>query len=109
MTTPKGNKWTYKVEPSRGYIPSDKVDFRGEPYETGFSTYFKKSIAMWGKNRPTYWENKNLGTTLIEEINKSVDKFCEEKCKTDDCKKIAMFYLNLNRDGIDVFIHRWAR
>jgi hypothetical protein len=43
------NKWTYKVEPTKGYIPSDKTHIGDEPYETGFYVYFKEveKILKW--------------------------------------------------------------
>ena len=51
------NKWTYKIEPTRGYITSDKVDKGGEAYETGFSEYFTEAKKLWKVEVKSWWSN----------------------------------------------------
>ena len=70
--------WT-KREPNKGYIPSDKVHFRGIPFEI-------TSLSHWGANKDD----------TLEVIK---DKIRQDKTE-------GIVYLNVNFDGIDCFISR---
>ena len=83
--------WT-KTERWKGYIPSDKVDVRGIPFESC-------SISNFGINY------KDTQSILIEDIKAKIvlSDFYKEIVKDGYHTHL---YLNKNFDGVDCFISR---
>ncbi len=96
----------FKIEPMKGYIPSDKVTHAGQAFESAGSIipvtiqdHYKRVRKEKGA-REAYKAVKDgiTGAILVWLQRHNTEP-------KDPSKK--QFYINFNMDGLDVFISRW--
>jgi len=91
----------YKKQLNKGYIPSDKVHYKNEPYES-YSEMYK----MMKTIENMYKHDMNCGSVLLD-IDTVIGGYLDRSSYKVIDSKVKPFYVNINYDGIQVFIHRW--
>lgn len=92
-----------KKEMYKGYIPYDKVNYRGHSFEYVGMSYFGIDY----KNFKKKWDSGKNRDKLITQIKNKVKVEAEKKFNQYNIEqKYRIVYLNINRDGIDMFVHR---
>lgn len=93
----------FKRELSKGYIPSDKVHYNNQPYELGGSEQLHAMIKSIYNN----YEGNLKCSSILHDLGTVIANELETIAYEPKDKSIKPFYLNINRDGVDIFVHRW--
>lgn len=94
----------YKIEPFKGYIPSDKVIYKEQVWETANSIIGRELIDEYRTMR-AHKGTKEAMLFITPFINSKIEAWLKGKEQKDPTQK--PFYINFNYDGFDVFISRW--
>ncbi len=96
----------FKVEPWKGYIPSDKVSYAGQPFEIANSIVSKPIRDHYAQVRKEQGAREAM-KAVKDGIQGSLLIYLQsQKAEQKDPTK-KPFYINFNADGFDVFISRW--
>jgi hypothetical protein len=101
------NKFYYKIELSKGYIPNDKCVIRDIAFEQGrWAEIIGRDLdEKWNKVRHEIPMDKKKFKDILSQININISEW-EKKYPPIDPKE-KRIYLNFNADGIDCFMSRW--
>ena len=98
--------WT-KTELGKGYMVSDKVTFKGKKFELmGLKYIIGKELALeFNKEYQRVKYNKDDRRLIIMELKKSIKNSNSFRLMRKEGYH-SVIYLNINVDGVDVFLDR---
>ncbi len=87
-----------RTELNKGYIPSDKISYHGQTYESTSDLNIADVRGMWKDYR-------KVTPFMRQCVNDAINMWLRSQFGSAD-KTGKLFYLNFNSDGIDVFVAR---
>lgn len=95
----------YKVEPFKGYIPSDKVSVNGQSFESAYDVIPKRIRNHYEEVRKEKGAKEGFKATK-DGIEGQLLMWLQKRNMKQINNLKKPFYINFNRDGMDVFISR---